>query len=143
MGRWWRLGQGIVLAAVLAGGLTGCGGGAKTAPVKGKVTYQGKALAFGSVIFMSQVPETKPIVAEIKPDGTYEAKTVPVGEAAVGVTSPDPNRPMELRGTSKRPTPAADPKLWFKIPDKYSLPRQSGLTYTVVDGPNEHNIDLR
>jgi hypothetical protein len=142
MGRWWRLGQCIVIVGILAGGLTGCSG-VRTAPVKGKVTYQGKPLAFGSVIFMSQVPDTHPIVVEINPDSTYEVKAVPIGEASVGVSSPDPNRPLELRGNNKRPELKADPKLWFKIPDKNSLPHQSGLKYTVVEGPNEHDIDLR
>jgi hypothetical protein len=134
--------QGIVITGVLAGCLAGCGG-VKTTSVKGKVTYNGKALAFGSVIFISEVPNTQPVVTEIQPDGSYEAKAVAVGPANVGVSSPDPERPMELRGNAKRPPLAADPKLWFPIPDNYSLPHKSGLKYTVVDGPNEHPIDLK
>ncbi|VTR93238.1 Uncharacterized protein OS=Blastopirellula marina DSM 3645 GN=DSM3645_29326 PE=4 SV=1 [Gemmata massiliana] len=129
-------------AALVGLALCGCGG-AQTGDVTGRVTYQGKRLAFGSVVFMARGEKSEPVVCAIGPDGTYTAKGVPVGEVQVGVASPDPRTPLELRGDQKPLPLAADPKLWFPIPTQYSYPLTSGLSRTVTAGPNTHDIELK
>lgn len=133
---------GAVVAAFVLALLSGCNG-VKTGDVSGKVTYKGKPLAFGSVIFLNQAAATEPVVGTISPDGTYTVHNVVAGEAQVGVVSPDPNRPMELRGDQKPLPPAASPKLWFPIPERYSYPVTSGLSYSVSPGPNAFDINLK
>ena len=130
------------LVSVVAIGLAGCGGEPR-ADVTGKVTYNGKPLAFGSVIMLKAGGPGEPTVAEIQPDGTYTFYGIPVGETRIGVVSSNPNFKLELRGDQKQPPPKADPKLWFPIPSKYSQPTDSGLRCSLSAGPNAHDIDLK
>jgi hypothetical protein len=78
---------GMVLVAILLAAVTGCGGEAKpqappTALVKGKVTYQGKSLASGSVLFE---PEGAGREAQgtIQPDGTFTLTSYDKDDGAV------------------------------------------------------------
>lgn len=137
-------GVGRAAAAVVVGalllGLAGCGPGRAT--VAGKVTYRGKPLATGSVVFVGG--DRRPITAEIGTDGTYTAQGVLEGPNHVAVVSYDPATlvPTDKAGRPKEP-PDVDPKLWFPIPDKYSEADTSGLVYTVArHNTNPFNIDL-
>jgi hypothetical protein len=63
--------------------IAGCArkGGMETAPVSGKVTYRGKALPTGTVMF---VPTEGPAATgEIGKDGTYKLTTYREGDGAV------------------------------------------------------------
>jgi hypothetical protein len=68
------------LAATLA--LSGCGSKRlPTAPVEGKVFYEGKPLGFGGVLFQ---PENGPMaLGKIEPDGTFRLSTYREGDGAV------------------------------------------------------------
>jgi hypothetical protein len=65
--------------------LSGCGKGRAT--VKGKVTFNSQPLTVGTVGFVCDGQTT---TGQIKPDGTYIVKDVPVGEATITVTTPPP-----------------------------------------------------
>src|SRR5262245_49758043 len=80
----------VVLTVLLLGGLAGCGPG--VCDVAGKITYRGKPVVCGSVIFVGPDGMTK--VANLNPDGTYLVTGVGVGRAQVGVISQDPARPL-------------------------------------------------
>jgi len=59
----------IPLALLLVAGLAGCG--SKQAKVYGTVTYQGKPLPSGTVLFVG--PKNQGDSAVIQPDGTFKA----------------------------------------------------------------------
>ena len=129
----------VALASLVM--LAGCSG-PKTGDISGKVTYNGKPIASGSVIFTS--PNSIGVPANINDDGTYSCKAVPVGDAAVAVVSP--NDAAEARYTaSQKPgmdmeASKFDPKKWFPIPAKYG--QNSPLTFSVKDGSNTFDIEL-
>lgn len=149
--------------------LTGCGAGIGDAT--GKVTYQGKSVVCGSVVFVGPDGMTKagPIT-----NGTYTIKGVGAGRVLVGVVSEDPARPLDpykvARGgaepkgeepvddSGKAPAPGrvvpnpttdrsnwAEPNVdrskWFPLPRKYEIPINSGLAVELKSGSNE-GIDI-
>lgn len=138
-----RVRIGVAGCAALVGFLLcGCGS-APTGDVTGRVKYKGKPLAFGSVIFTARSGASEPVVSAIAPDGTYTVRGVPTGDVVIGVASPDPRVPLELRGDQKPIPPAADTKLWFAIPERYSYPLTSGLGHTISAGPSTYDIELK
>lgn len=114
-----------------------------TGNVTGKVTYKGKPLASGSVIFTT--PDAPAVPANINEDGTFACANVLEGTAAVAVISP--NDTSEARETAAQKPGIAmepakfDPKKWFPIPAKYG--QNSPLTFDVKAGENTFNIELR
>jgi hypothetical protein len=115
------------------------------APVTGRVTYQGKPVVWGSVTLKAADGSMHQIGINL--DGTYRLDRVPVGPAAVGVSSPDPApspRARALGGDENRSRPGpppVPPRAWFKLPDKYADPATSGLTVHV--GRDSGDIELK
>jgi hypothetical protein len=110
--------------------------------VAGKVTYQGKPVAWGSVTVLAADGSTHQ--AGINPDGTYRLEKVPTGPARVGVSSPDPKPSARAARSGDDRVSTAGPDLppgaWFPLPDKLGDPNTSGLTLT-VGGPGD--LDLK
>jgi hypothetical protein len=77
-----RTSEAITLAILTLLILTGCGKKQlPTAPVEGKVLYQGKSLTFGGVLFQ---PDDGPLArGKIEPDGTFRLSTYRDGDGAV------------------------------------------------------------
>jgi hypothetical protein len=138
----------------------GCGG--RKGEVSGKVTYRGKPLPGGAVTFFGPGDQMVGSAA-ISPDGDYRIPKVPVGPVRITVSAPavikDPKAPPAPRGGKKMWRGLQDKKgldardlkiiedakkslIRLDVPAKYGLPDQSGLTYTVESGSQEHNIDL-
>jgi hypothetical protein len=126
------------------------------AKVHGKVTYQGKPVPLGSVLFIPVEPpkdgSMQPASGTINPDGTYELKSEAdagaiLGEHKVVVFAVDGGQPAEAPGTSKAaesgPAPVAK-SVRFKtlIPQKYADPATTPLTRKVVAGDNTIDIEL-
>lgn len=137
------------LLAALA--CTGCGG---VGELRGKVTYQNKALTSGTV--MAQGKDGIARHGQIEKDGTYRIPGLPVGDAKITVYSPNPNPTPEgaegaavppdqvgARFQPKTMKPSATPTDWVPIPDHYADPEKSGLTAKVEKGVTTHNIDLK
>ena len=101
-----------------------------TASVEGKVTYQGKPLPGGTVQF--HAPKGKPVVAKIDAEGSYSAPAVPVGPVKITVET-----------TSVKPKAGGKPGNYIPIPVKYASPETSGLTLTVQEGKQRHDIELK
>ncbi|WP_437203770.1 hypothetical protein [Planctomicrobium sp. SH664] len=114
---------------LLAGGLVGCAEqGPNLAPVKGKVTFNGKPLPMGTVIFTPN-QDGPYATGEIAEDGTFVMTTFKPGDGAlVGSHSVMINA---VDGSN----PEAPPKAI--IPMKY-LNQMSGLKATVE--PNIENV---
>ena len=122
-----------VAAAVVA--ICGCAGGHGT--LSGKVTYKGKTVASGNVVVVGADGIAR--YSKIETDGSYSVADVPVGEAKIGVNSPNPcsrpgymyasaNAGAKRGGRSQQnpitSTPTSDPKLWFALPEKYAEAKQ-------------------
>jgi hypothetical protein len=130
----------LLFFAMLAALLIGCSksGGLKTAPVAGKVTFKGKPLPNGTVMF---VPGEGPAATgEIDKDGNYRLSTYGNGDGAVLGSHKVSITALAEIGTGlpeqRNPTP---PSL---LPAKYLSHETSGLTVEVKDGNNDVNFDL-
>lgn len=141
----------LVLLLVLP---VGCSSSKGT--ISGKITYQGKPLAAGTITL---VPEkggggfSGPIR-----NGEYKVEGVPPGpvkiavstsstpKSAIGKMQPPPevmksairDRPAEQADDSAKPSASAA----VPIPRKFQDPETSGLTYTVQSGNQVHDIDI-
>ncbi|MDB5312456.1 MAG: hypothetical protein JWO38_6658 [Gemmataceae bacterium] len=154
--RFLTAGMLVVLFCALVGG---CGPDYKArAVVKGKVTVGGKPLTSGTVMFYGNNNNITSS-AVIDTDGSYAMNDAPLGPVQVTVTvagmPPGPGikyTPKKgLTDTeSKNPSGEGEsiplmskmPSTVVRIPDKFSKPETSGLTYTVEKGEHAHNIEL-
>jgi hypothetical protein len=136
----------VMWLPILLVGLGGCG---KTATVTGNVTYQGRPVAYGSVIFLNADKTARSGV--IAMDGSYRVEGVLPGTATIGVISRDPARGRSaVRGrksTSPVPTAGTAPSVpatgWFPLPSRFESPASSGLRCEVNPGPNSHDIEMK
>ncbi|WP_417391091.1 hypothetical protein [Gimesia sp.] len=123
--------------------MTGCGeqiDKKPTAPVKGVVTYQGKPLETGEIVFF---PDSGEQIAhgKIQSDGTFELTTYDEGDGAFpGMHKVTIVSERDMEGVSAE-DPEADLEPSF-IPMKYNMQNTSGLTAEVKEGSNEINFDL-
>ncbi|MBV9125200.1 MAG: hypothetical protein JO112_17730 [Planctomycetes bacterium] len=127
---------GVLLLAGLVGG---CGGG--TGNVSGKVTFQGRPLPAGTILFYHGINGVAS--SDIKPDGTYRVSNVSVGTAKIEIQVPMniPFAGANLPGASAAPTlPVARAPA---IPARYLDREKSGLSCTVTRGNQTHDIDLK
>jgi len=138
--------------------LAGCGGPGK-GDVSGVVTIKGEPISVGRISFLSQVDKQEVFSAYLV-RGKYTIKDCTAGPVTISVESFEPPDPATLKGTKGKTTMrpkdnvkmerppeleelASGPKLKFvPIPQKYSNPESSGLTYEVQTGPQTHDIVL-
>jgi hypothetical protein len=125
---------GLVLpVAVLA--LAGCGGSGKAkGSVSGQVTHNSQPVTEGEVHFFSK-DRGVGAVAKIDGSGKYALADLETGKYTIHVTPPPP-----IAGDPKLGPPKASAS---KIPQKARDAATSGLSYTVVEGKNDHNIELK
>ncbi|VTR95899.1 Uncharacterized protein OS=Planctomyces maris DSM 8797 GN=PM8797T_08484 PE=4 SV=1 [Gemmata massiliana] len=140
--RWGALALGCLLVA-------GCG--AKTATVTGQVTYKGKPVTGGSVVFYCS--DKQIVRGLIGPDGRYSIPNVPsgIGPATVTVQShtrvPEGFRmKQQLPPSVGGPTPPAPDRTdgpRTPLPLRYAQPEESGLSVTVDRDHLTYDIDLK
>ena len=128
--------------------IAGVGGCGKTAKVTGKVTYQGRDVVHGSVVFLGA--DNKAHSGVIGPDGSYTVEGVTPGEVKITVLSHDPSKG---RSAARGPRPAqpaekrsGNPEIvkgWFPLPPRYEDPDASGLVFTITSGKVAHDIELQ
>jgi hypothetical protein len=143
--------------ACLTFALSGCGG-SKVAKVTGQVTYGGKAVTGGKIMFY---PESgRMALGEIGADGSYTLTTFKPGDGAlvgrhrvaieatrVGPGSYEAPKSIEEEiALSKQGVPGGKVlvagKVEWLVPQAYARPETSGLTATVGSDPNEINFVL-
>lgn len=142
--------------------VAGCLGNSepKFGQIKGKITYNGKNLTSGTVVFHY---EGKNGASQIGPDGSFHVKDAPIGLCKVTVTPAknavsagvDPSQPYAGQGIPKnakipnmppgtpinKTAPFVKPD---KIPAKYADLNQTDLTCKVKEGSNsEFDITLK
>jgi hypothetical protein len=133
----------LVLGLVLAllGMQAGCGG-VKKAPVSGQVTYKGKPVRTGQVIFLTANGFSA--VSELDGDGRYHLEAA-VGQNMVTVESRGVGKPLTKGGPGKGPgsgyTKMVPGKLL--IPERYISPTNSGLKFNVQEGQNTADFTLK
>ncbi|HVJ86262.1 MAG TPA: hypothetical protein VM452_11500 [Caulifigura sp.] len=116
--------------------VAGCGDGRpQTAPVSGKVIYNGEPLKTGTVMFLSNTPNMPYATGEIGPDGVYKMKTFEDGDGAVLGSHRVSISAVEV------PNPAV-PEARSLLPSKYSTDATSGLTAEVKEGENVIDFTL-
>ncbi len=137
----WIASAAVLIALVTAGG---CGGGRSS--VSGKVTYQGRTVIYGSVVFLSADKTARSAV--IQCDGSYTVDDVPAGVVKIGVISRDPAQSRAARrrrqsnptGSSSAAPPTTG---WFPLPAEFETAENSKLSCTVSSGHLHHDIELK
>lgn len=142
----------LVALCLLSLILTGCKGGGKKAVVHGKVTFDKKPMPGGTISFLSADGSRAASGAINAADGSYRIADVPVGSMQITVQSVprmmgpaaappkgvppmrDPNKPDAASGEAAGK--------YVELPPRYQDPKQSGLTYDVHAGEQEHNVEL-
>ncbi len=128
----------LSLSIALAATIFGCGprgGDLPKSPVSGSVTYQGKPLSFGRVLFYHSSGHT--VGADIAADGTF-ALDVYQGENGVSIECYDYQRPGSK---TQRSRAGGDTSM---IPARYLSCGTSGLAITVEpDGKNDVVLELK
>jgi hypothetical protein len=110
--------------------------------VTGKVSYQGRPVTYGSVVFLGADQTARSGV--IEPDGSYTVKGVHPGEVKVAVLSRDPAKARVHQGGKRTPEDkAAARKNWFPLPRKFESPETSGVGYTIESGTVRCDIHLK
>ncbi|QDU77476.1 hypothetical protein Pan97_45460 [Bremerella volcania] len=127
----WKTTACLFLVSLLAG----CGPkGPEMGQVSGTVTYKGKTLPTGTIVFVPEKEGSMMAFAEIQQDGTYVAGTeqfgpgVPLGK----------HRVMISAFIDHGPEKSAEAIL----PEKYSSDRKSGLIADVEPGENIVDFSL-
>lgn len=144
----WKIILTEVFFVALGLSTCGCGSGRpETAPVHGQVTYQGKPVVEGTIIFYPQ--KGRPATASLAPDGTYRLTTFKPNDGAtlgcyrvtiearrITPTIVPPDGDPESVGTY------GPPKIVWLLPEKYSGLQSSSLTAEVKRGDNTFNFIL-
>ena len=122
--------------ALAAAALVGCSDKRATAPVHGTVTYKGKPVPTGMVLFVPKEPGPT-ATGRIGPDGQYRLSTygsddgAVLGEHSVMIAA--------LEDLGDKPPDAMNlPK--SLVPEKYGDYRKSGLSAEVK--PDDNTVDL-
>jgi len=133
------------LTALLLLVLAGCGKPKWGGPVSGQVLYKGKPLPSGAVTFLG--PDGLAANAEIL-NGSYKIDRPPLGECKIAVLTVPNAPPGGIPNFDPVLDTPADGVIkprgqYVPIPDRYARPETSGLTFTVTDKPQTHNIELK
>lgn len=139
---------GLLFATLLA--MTGCG--SSTGTISGKVSYKDAPLKGGNVTFLTKDKKVSRL-SEIQEDGSYKIEKMPAGEVLISVETASLKPPPASRFVNAPPAGANAPpgykapdfkekaKRYVEIPEMYSDPDKSKLTYTVKGG--EQNFDIK
>lgn len=140
---------GVFIACGLLVGLSAtCGCRAESATVVGKVSYRGKPVTSGVVVFIDTAGRAT-MPASVQGDGSYRIKVAPLGAVKVSFDNLAPPPVPKLPPAS----PAAeDPEIeqmakahenYTSTPAKYKDPAASGITFDLKPGENVCNLDLK
>ena len=126
----------LMLFSVLAG----CSQNAKLGHVRGIVRLDGKPLATGSVRF---VPDAgRAATGTIQPDGSYYLGTYSQSDGALIGTHRVVIIAYEGSGDVRPAYETPSKKSKSLVPERYSAPGTSGLTFIVKPGDNQADFDL-
>jgi hypothetical protein len=142
--------HGVALLFLLAA-TAGCGPDyPETAPVTGRVTWQGEPVVSGDVMFYPE--EGRIARGAIQSDGSYTLTTFQSEDGALlgthqvaidasRVENPGPQAKSMMDEYNVR-LPDEEPRITWLVPEQYSRPQSSGLTAEVTEGENVINFEL-
>lgn len=121
--------------------LTGCdqGNPLGAIPIRGTVTYNGKPLGEGEVLYNPVDTTGRRAKAKIQSDGSFQLTTLETNDGAVPgeyqisvlAYAPHPGEPTRTEASEQRDQIRERIKRGHIIPEKYTDPETSGLTDTV------------
>jgi hypothetical protein len=136
--------------------LAGCGSGRpETVPISGKITYAGKPVTQGKIVFYPE--HGRPATGEIGPDGSYSLTTFDQGDGAVlgkhrvTIKSTHVTEPAHMpksfaeevaQGQRKDAKAAPGGQVQWLVPRKYADKETSPLTAEVKRGGGPINFDI-
>ncbi|VTS00021.1 hypothetical protein [Tuwongella immobilis] len=141
---------------VLACGILGCEQPLPRGKITGQLTYQGKAIQYGTVTFFG--PDNLTYMADIEPDGSFAINEVPQGKLAVCVQQPPPRpqpRPQSLPragglgspeskdAARKESAPKEFPQPGPRLPAQFADAKTSGLTVDHTGPATTWTVDLK
>lgn len=146
----------LVIPALLLP-LASCTKGNKNAnaDVSGKVTYKGAPVTGGNMLFHVESGGNTPVL--LKPDGTFEGTSLPVGEVTVTIetaimkTAGGGQQPkygqgqgQHQAGSSPMPPGVSQGQggTYVKIPEKYEKKETSPLKRTLKSGKQTWDMEL-
>ena len=134
--------EGIVLLVVtiVGAGLAGCAQREPLGQVEGRVTFKQQPVAEGTVSFSSEKGAGGE--ARLDADGRYAVKTLerglPLGEYIVTITPA-----VYLDKSDPHTPPVMEEKKAPNIPEKYRRTGSTPLRFSVKEGKNEANFDMK
>lgn len=135
-----------MVVIVLITGAAGCRP-TTTGSVEGRVTFKGKPVGTGLVVFIDPDGHaTLPVAVEA--DGTFHNTKVPIGLMKVSFDNPPPpSLPAAVRTTGDEdPEITAlreQAKRFVATPLRYKDPASSGLSFEIQRGVNICHLDLQ
>lgn len=112
------------------------------ATLEGTITYQGKAVPYALVIVAQK--GARGVTAKADDGGRYKAEHVPLGQAQIGVNTDAGRGMMAGQRMAKQNEGGGGATAQFvDVPKKFFEPTTSGITTTIVDGPNTYNIEMK
>jgi len=135
-----RLAAALLLLAAVVPAISGCKAKEVLGRVQGRVTFQGKPVTEGAIVFCN-APKGVYITANLNEKGEYlvamaNGYGLPLGDYQVAITPPLENIPFEQQ---YGPTLI---RMFPHIPPKYRYPETSGLVLTVREGENSLDVDM-
>jgi hypothetical protein len=138
--RYRRVSLTLMIASI--GLVCGCG---SSATVSGKVSFDGRPVTYGSVIFLCD--DNTAYSTAIQPDGTYRLEQIRSGDVKIGVITPAPSKSSK----HQRSTPLADAKAAspgaksdrIMVPKRFRDPVGSGLIAKIGSGNVSYDIDIK
>lgn len=133
--RFWQSAAMTALASLLMAAMTGCSGTYEST-VTGTVSYDGKVLDRGTVTF--HPTSGAAAYGKIGADGSFVLQTGEEMGIAPGTYK------ATVQSLEKTPSASPDnpPSVKALIPNKFNVPSQSGLSFTVEAGKNHFDIAL-
>lgn len=113
--------------------------GRPTGVVSGNVTCQDRPLSLGTV---AMIDENGTVASGMISDGRYKVENVPVGPVTITVHVYPPSPMMHPPTGPEAGAKPRPPLVFVPIPSRYNDASSSGLTYTVVQGSQTHDLAL-
>ncbi|MDO5552168.1 MAG: hypothetical protein Q4G68_00270 [Planctomycetia bacterium] len=104
-----------------------------TGSITGMVTYKGQSVTNGEISFRGS-ERGKGGGCPIAEDGTYSINAIPTGDYSIVLLPP----PKGMPGTPEERKP-----INYIVPEKYQKFETSNLTFTIKEGKNTFDLNLK
>lgn len=132
----------LLLLMPFLAALAACNTGEELGLVTGRVTFEGKPVTKGIVVFVHKDRKGIGMTAELRPDGSFEVEMangygLPLGKYAVAISPPYQDHPI---GAITEAPSTADQHA--NIPQRYREPETSPVILEVKSGANQLDVEM-